>query len=164
MRKISTGFFLISAIALSHTTPAFSITSPPQNALPLHRCRQRFGSPVRCSNEQSQLYVTSWLFCLFLYQVHPVLKRCSWFLFKDNQPVPKSPSALVKNAFEKKEYYKKMRNENEIILAFRCLSWHRSLLLRELSLMRGQLPSSFLYLTWLSLPFQCFLIYRGICH
>jgi hypothetical protein len=48
-----------------------------------------------------------------------------------------------------------MRNENEIKLSFRLISWNWSSLLRERSLKRGQLPS-FLYLTWLSLPFQYF--------
>jgi hypothetical protein len=54
-----------------------------------------------------------------------------------------------------KEYDKNMRNENGIILSFRWISWHRSSLLRERSLKPGQLLS-FPYVTWLSLPFQCF--------
>src|SRR5208282_6191700 len=55
---------------------------------------------------------------------------------------------------------KNMRNENEIMLFFRGISWRRSSLLRELVLLRGPLPS-FPYVTWLSLPFQCFLWF---CH
>jgi len=45
--------------------------------------------------------------------------------------------------------------KNRIILALGCLSWLRlrSFLLRERSLLRGQLLS-LLYLTWLSLPFS----------
>ena len=43
------------------------------------------------------------------------------------------------------------------MLSFRGTSCPRSALLRELPLMRGQLPS-FPYLTWLSLPFQFFFI------
>ena len=54
-----------------------------------------------------------------------------------------------------KNRMKNTRNENGIISSFRRISWHRSSLLRERSLMRGQL-SSLPYLTWLSLPFQCF--------
>jgi hypothetical protein len=41
------------------------------------------------------------------------------------------------------------------MLSFRWISSHRYSLLLERSLKRGQLPS-FSYLTWLSLPFQCF--------
>ena len=50
---------------------------------------------------------------------------------------------------------KNTRNENGIISSFRRIFWHPPSLLREQSLMRGQL-SSLPYLTWLSLPFQCF--------
>jgi hypothetical protein len=43
-----------------------------------------------------------------------------------------------------------------IIFSYRWISSHRSL-------MRGQLPS-FPYLTWLSLPFQCFSFIVVFCH
>jgi hypothetical protein len=72
----------------------------------------------------------------------------------------------MKTAFPEERIVKKnMRNEieNEIMLSFRLISWHLPLPLLERSLMRGQLPSS-LYSTWLSLPFQCVFVYRGICH
>src|SRR5208283_610605 len=69
-------------------------------------------------------------------------------------------SALISSAGRKlhlriKNTTKNMRNENGIIFSFRWISWHRSSLLPERSLKRGQLPSC-PYLTWLSLPFQCF--------
>jgi len=54
--------------------------------------------------------------------------------------------------FSIKNTMKKMRDEDELMRSFRWISWHQSLLLRELSLKRVQRPS-LLYLTWLSLPF-----------
>jgi hypothetical protein len=67
-----------------------------------------------------------------------------------------SPATRVKTAVENKEQDEKYeKNENGIISSFRRIFWHPPSVLREQSLMRGQL-SSLPYLTWLSLPFQCF--------
>jgi len=42
--------------------------------------------------------------------------------------------ARIKNILEKKEFDEKMRSEYEIILVFRCLSWHPSSVLLHQSL------------------------------
>ena len=89
-------FFFDFRIALSHTSPAFSITSGPLNAIPLHRRRQPFASPARCSNDQSQPHVTSWLFCLFLYQVHPVTEKMLMGSFQGQTTRCKQPDPAAK--------------------------------------------------------------------
>jgi hypothetical protein len=93
-------------------------------------------------------------------------KDAQIFFSKNKQPDPAAGQARVKTAiFRRENTTKNMRNENGIIRVFRCLSWLRlwSLLPWERSLLRGQLLS-LLCLTWLSLPFQCFIVYRGIFH
>jgi hypothetical protein len=74
-----------------------------------------------------------------------------------------SPQAPGKPGFENKKTTKNVRNENELMLFFRWISWHLSSLLRELLLKRGQLPS-FPYSTWLSLPFLVYFVHCGFCH
>jgi hypothetical protein len=69
----------------------------------------------------------------------------------------------IKYPSEKKASMKKVRNENLIIPSSGCLSCRGSSAVRVQSLKRGQL-SSFSYSTWLSLPFQWFLVRRGFCH
>ena len=81
-------------------------------------------------------------------------KKCSCALLKGQTTRSSCRLSPGENCiFRIENTMKNMRNENRIISSFRWISWHRSLMLRERSLMRGQLPS-LLYLTWLSLPFQ----------
>ena len=76
-------------------------------------------------------------------------------LIKDKQSDPAAHRPGRKLRLRIKNTMKNTRNENGIISSFRRIFWHPPSLLREQSLMRGQL-SSLPYLTWLSLPFQCF--------
>jgi len=93
------------------------------------------------------------IFCLSV-RVHPDTEKMFVCLSPwTNQPGPEAHRTWDK--LPRKRILRKMGEmKNGIMLSFRGTSCPRSGLMRERSLLRVQQLPSFLYLTWLSLPFS----------
>ena len=145
-------------------TPPFAIIlemRSPGDLQIIKRYKGTYTKPLHNAHHSRTFYPG--IFTLFCTRYVWSLKRCSCVFCMGKQPDPAARRPVGKLPLRIENTTKKMRNENELMRSFCWISWHRSLLLRGRSLMRGQLPS-FPYVTWLSLPFQWFFVHCGFCH